>query len=439
MFRQKILQVLRWLWEEIDTIIALLLGAICSILGFIGIAHSFILASVTLGILTILAFALIRDRLQREHIQHNINQLMTKFDGPGFDATFNRYVDDTPILVDAEREAWFVEETGSYQLETKKASIKSLLRKGGEVRFVVINPKEEILRRLALRNADFSHQAITERSKLSQHYINSLVSDLGADAERLQFRFTPYIIDIACVFVDPSSLINKKRKASILYLGFRVPFEERLGIFVQGDTSPKLFSNYYQQVRSIFEYASKVVLITGPSQSGKTSMLMKLTRDNSIESGIYLFSVFSRAVWRGNKHIGYEVITSTEPLPRRFATRQSNGSFEVNTDVWTSVANELEQAYLKGKIIVVDEIGPLQLQNADFLRILEKIISDPSATMFATVALDVDANDFLRKIKLHYRSTVLRLSPNTKERDEIEKILMQEMKTSLHLAHFESP
>src|SRR5450631_1441582 len=156
MFLKRIFLAFRWFWDRIDTLAALLLGIICSILGLIGIAQSFIITSATLGVLTILAFSLLRDRSQREFMQNSLNQLTTKFDGPSLDAIFSKSAEDIPILVDAEREAWFLQETGTYAMETKKALIKSLLHKGGVVRFVVINPREEAVHRLALRNCDFS-------------------------------------------------------------------------------------------------------------------------------------------------------------------------------------------------------------------------------------------------------------------------------------------
>src|SRR5258708_7663610 len=104
MLRQKILHALKLFFEQIDTIIALLLGAICSFLGLIGIAPAFILASATLGVLTIMAFALIRDRSQREYLQNSLNQLMATHNGPELDAIYNKSADDAPIIADAEQE-----------------------------------------------------------------------------------------------------------------------------------------------------------------------------------------------------------------------------------------------------------------------------------------------------------------------------------------------
>jgi nucleoside-triphosphatase THEP1 len=42
----------------------------------------------------------------------------------------------------------------------------------------------------------------------------------------------------------------------------------------------------------------------------------------------------------------------------------------------------------KSKILLIDEIGPLQLQSAAFIEAVEMIRDDPTTTLFATIALD---------------------------------------------------
>ena len=45
MFRQRIFQGLKWLGEQIDTIVALFLAAVCSILGLFGVSQSLLLTA----------------------------------------------------------------------------------------------------------------------------------------------------------------------------------------------------------------------------------------------------------------------------------------------------------------------------------------------------------------------------------------------------------
>src|SRR5260370_4554743 len=436
MIHHMITRLLKWTWNQLDTVFALLLGAVCSILAIAGAVKSSILASATLGTLTVLAFALLRDRLEREKLQSQLNQITSRFDDPSPDLFFRQEVDETSMLLDAEREIWIIQETGTYIIETQKALIVSLLRKGGTVRIVVTSPKEEITWQLAFRNYDFTYDAIINRFNLFRYHIDSITRDIVAEADRLQGRFIPYFIDTSSVLVDPSSPIEKKRRAIIRYPGFRVPFKERLGINLQGDISPKLFTHYFREAQIFFEHASKIVLITGAPHSGKTTTMIKLVEGINTEDSTYLFFVFSKAVWKGGRDRGFEVITSTNSVPRRFATRQSGDNYGVDIEVWAHVTSEVENAYTERKIIILDEIGSLQLKDPGFLVIIERILNDPNSFMFATVGPDDGSIKLLGKIKSHYRSTVLQLTPNKNERAETERILEQELKTALRTVKF---
>ena len=434
MFRDIGPRVLKWLWEQLDPMFALLLGAICSILGIIGVIQPSIVASATLLTLTVLAFALMRDRSEREKLQSKLSQFAGRFEDANPDFFFKHTTDETSLLQDAEREAWLIQETGNFILETKKAQIASLLRRGGTVRFVVTTPIEETARLVAFRNADMTSEAIITRSNSFLHHIESILREIGEDATRLQVRFTPYPIDTTSILVDPSNSEQRKRRAVIRNAGFRVPYDKKLDFSIRGDMSPKVFSHYFQEAQYLFENASKIILLTGEPRVGKTKTIKKLIDNIADEEHSYLFFVISYAIWKGDERTGFEVVTSASSERRSFATRRSEGDYEIDTEVWTSVATELEQAHKSGKIIILDEIGPFQLMNPRFLSIVEKIVNDPTTIMFATVASDDRNIPPLRKIKYHYRSTLLRLTSIENERIESEKNLEQEMKTALNLA-----
>jgi nucleoside-triphosphatase len=102
--------------------------------------------------------------------------------------------------------------------------------------------------------------------------------------------------------------------------------------------------------------------------------------------------------------------------------------------VWSSITSQLEGAYRSKKIILLDEIGPLQLQTPKFVSLIDQIVDDPAATMFATVALD-NSHFLIKKVKRHYRSTLLELNPN-KDSTDISGKIKQELKASLRLVNY---
>lgn len=434
MFQNIFSRLVKRLWEQLDTLLALILAAGCSILGLVGVASPSILASATLGTLTVLAIALMRDRSDREKAQQRLDGLISQLDEPIADLLFKHKNDETPLLQEAEREVWMVQETGSLIFERNTVQVASLLRRGGTVRIVVAVPTKSIIHQLSFRNHQLTPDAIKTRSNAFSHEAESLLRSAGTDVERLQVRFIPYPSEVTSVLADPRSEVLKKRRAVVRYAGFLLPYEEKLDFSIQAETSPQTFSHYFLETQQLFAHASKIVLLTGEPLSGKTTMINQLIEGISPEEHVFLFTIISRAIWNGSERTGFEVITSRSSGARRFATRQSDGSYDVDAAVWTSVATELEQAYADKKVIIVDEIGPMQLKSQAFIDVIEKILQDPTATMFATIALENKKHPLLRKMKFHYRSTVYLLTQNEMKNARIKESLEQEMKASLYLA-----
>lgn len=434
MLRNLLVRFIKWLWDQADAILALLLAAICSILGLLGVVPASLLSSATLATLTVLALVLMRNRAEREKTEHRLDQLLSQLHRPLPDTFFTHKTEEIPLLQEAEREIWLVQETGSLIGEKAYPQIASLLRRGGAVRVVVTAPTDIILRFLAFRNHPLTSEALKARSGLFNHLIEGILKNIGTVTEQLQVRFLPYPTEVTSVIIDPQSEVEKKRKAIIRYAGFRIAFDEKLDYSIQGDTSPRVFSHYFREAQQFFLHSSKIVLLTGEPGCGKTTLMAQLVENLSPEDQILVFSVISRAVLDKNKRVGFEVVTSENVQPRRFATRRDDGSYDVDGAVWTGIAAELEQASKDGKIIVLDEIGPMQLQNQAFTSVVEKIANDPMSTLFATIASEDSKNFTLRKMKLHYRSTVLLLTSNKRVRNTIEKELEKEIKSSLYVA-----
>ena len=97
MFRKFLLSFLKWIWNQADTMLALVLAATCSVLGLFGAAPLPLLISATLGTLTVLAIALMRDRLDREMTQNRLNQLLLQLDDPLPERLFKYDIDQTPL------------------------------------------------------------------------------------------------------------------------------------------------------------------------------------------------------------------------------------------------------------------------------------------------------------------------------------------------------
>lgn len=429
---KKVSDVFKWIIDQVDPLLGLLLALFFSVAGILGLTNQNVLASATLATLTLLAITLIRERKGRETLEYKINRLLGNIESPPPDLFFKRSTNENSLLKEAESEAWLVQETGSLITEKNQSEIIGLLQRGGKVKAVVTAPTEGTARLMAFRNASLAHDTIIARYTQFRGQVVSILDRIDANAERLEVRFIPYPIGATCVIVDPHHAEKSKRRAVVRYAGFGVPYPEKPDFGVRGDTSPQTFSHFIQESQRMFENASKIVLLTGPPRSGKTTAMEGLVQSH--KNNPHLFYVIVRALTSGADRTGFEVLTSAEPTPKRFATRKSDGTYEVVADVWSSVTSQLEEAYKSKKVMLLDEIGPLQLQTPKFVNLVNQIIDDPSVTMFATVALD-NSHYLIQKVKRHYRSTVLELNSN-KDSNDIQNSLRQELKVSLRLVDY---
>ncbi len=419
-----------WVWDQIDPLAALLIALVCSILGLVNIANMSLLIPAILTTLTIIAFTLIRERSGRELLRKKLDDLIVKFDSPTADTIFSTRTSEIKVIQDADQEILIIQETGTLLIETNKNQLVSLLSRGKRLRMLLASTMDVTTRIIAFRNANLDQEGIMQRARMFQYQIADLVNKARNNTEQLEVRFTPYPIDITCVFADPQHPNDFKRKAIVRLAGFQVSYEDKLDMVLNFHTSPNVFQHYNNHAQKLFEHSSKIVLLTGAPSSGKTTIFRRLV--NSIADNANIFYILSPVVVDNEAHKSFEAITSDNKQPIKFAERLPDGDYRLVPDVWDKLTVHLEKALEAKKIIILDEIGPLQLNDDKFRGFITKIFADHDATMFATLALDDNKHPLLSQVRQHYRSTVLQLYPKQNEK-RIEDLLLQELQASLRV------
>lgn len=433
-WREWFMDKLMWLWNQLDTLLGLVAAAICVSLSLTGKLEDDTRTAAVLGVLTILAFALLRERAGRARLTSQITDLRNAIEAPFPDAFLEYGSDERPLLRNASREAWLVQETGLLVTEQARPEIVSLLKRGGSVHMTVTAFNENIARLLAFRNANLHHAALKQRALLFRNHITNVIDEAGEAAETLQVRYVPYPVGLTCVVVDPSDHIAAKRRARIRDAGFCVSYPNKPDFLLVSATAPRSFDHYYHESKRYFLNASKIVLLTGEARSGKTTLLDRLVE--SIQDRTHLYFVLSKATWANKERTGFEAHTSQSPAPRRFAERQANGTYTFDPAVWASIGREIREATLAGKVVIVDEIGPLQLQEPTFQKLVDDLFDDPAVTLFASAALKSPNNDpYLTSLRRHYRCSVHHLKKGKNEQQVFDK-LCEEAYASLRVAKF---
>lgn len=367
-----------------DSILALLIAAIASGLGFAGQATPEQLSPYVLAVLVLMSVSLIRSADSRAVLIEKTKLLLNHAEHPLTDTVFSHETEERDLIAQAVSELWLVQETGSRIAEVNRPELLSFLRRGGTARLVLTMPTEPVAELMAFRNANLSPRAILDRAQAFTYHLGSLLQEAGADAERLTVRYLPYPVDWTLAVSDPNSPLAQNRRAVARTAGFRVPYADKVDMHLRESVAPQTFAYFHSQAASLYRHATKCVLLTGAPRSGKTTMLKRLVDSVSNEDPV--FYVLSEARWDHNQRTGFQVCRTGAPDPVEFAKRRNDGGYELVSDVWRGIAEELNAAAARGQLIILDEVGPLQLRQTEFADAVSQLVEDPTVSLVATLA-----------------------------------------------------
>jgi nucleoside-triphosphatase THEP1 len=286
------------------------------------------------------------------------------------------------------------------------------------VRIVITLPEDETVRSMAFRNATMDIKSMIGRSELLVTKLNGILNTLDTNRDGVEVRYLPYPIGITAVIADPEHRVKKKRKAIVRYADFLAPYEEKLDFQLDGNESEKAFHYYHQQFLNMSHYSYKCMLLTGAPKAGKSTFFSQLVEKHSKEEQV--FSVISKEITENGKRVGFEVKTSTMSDPKQFARLKQQvvmpgeDKYEFYEQIWTEIAQELLAN--QDKILVLDEIGLMQLRCEAFRNAIQQLINMKTTTVFATIALQSDPDGIIASLKNHYRTGVYELTPSSQEK-----------------------
>lgn len=153
------------------------------------------------------------------------------------------------------------------------------------------------------------------------------------------------------------------------------------------------------------------LLITGPPRCGKTTLIKKLRFNSALSQKLAGF--ITEEMREKGERIGFKIITLPEGKEGVLAQKDSPSLFHVGRygvnleDLEKIGCASLHTALSPGKIVVVDEIGKMELFSEKFKKILIKALDSPQRVL-ATIM--EQRNEFADKIKRRRDVKCLRLS-----------------------------
>jgi nucleoside-triphosphatase len=166
------------------------------------------------------------------------------------------------------------------------------------------------------------------------------------------------------------------------------------------------------------------ILLTGHPGVGKTTIILKLIEKLKIPAGGF----YTEEIRENNLRMGFAVATLSGfkgvLAHRNFKSRYKVGHYGVGVYTLNRIGvKEIQMCLMEKKLIVIDEIGKMELLSPQFQAVVEKAL-DGDNPVLGTVTLA--RHPFVQKIT--ERSDV-KITEVTKEnRDQVFKALLKDMK-----------
>ena len=145
------------------------------------------------------------------------------------------------------------------------------------------------------------------------------------------------------------------------------------------------------------------ILITGRPGIGKTTIVRKVI-DMCKKEGIKVGGMISYEVREGGRRVGFKILDVMNNIEGVLAWiglkgRYRVGKYTVKIDDLNNIGvKAIREALEKADVVVIDEIGPMELYSDEFKKVVEEAFSS-NKPVIATIHIKADRDPFARRIK----------------------------------------
>ena len=176
----------------------------------------------------------------------------------------------------------------------------------------------------------------------------------------------------------------------------------------------------------------RIILLTGPPGIGKTSMLHRVVKELR-ERGQSVGGMICYEVREGGLRVGFEILDiSTEQRGWLAHMNQPTGpivgKYRINlTDLNLIGASSIVEAIQHSDLIVVDEIGPMELLSATFKEAVRQAV-ESSKPLLGTIHYKL-TDSLINFIKLRQDKEIIGITP--KNRAMLYNAVVDKIKNSI--------
>lgn len=164
-------------------------------------------------------------------------------------------------------------------------------------------------------------------------------------------------------------------------------------------------------------------LLTGLPKVGKTTLLKKVIEKLKKQAGGF----YTEEIKEDNLRVGFMIVTLSGRKGilshKNFKSKFRVGKYSVGINTLDKIGvKEIEEALAQKKIIVIDEIGKMELFSKRFQDIVWRALDSESPVLGTIMAVKHPFGDKVKK-----RSDVKILEVTRKNRDELVDLLLKEL------------
>lgn len=139
------------------------------------------------------------------------------------------------------------------------------------------------------------------------------------------------------------------------------------------------------------------VLVTGQPNSGKTFLVKKIT-EALLKHSVSISGFYTDEVLHAGKRIGFDVVTipggrrgvlARKSKQGKYAKFPRVGAYSVDVDSFENLALPALEPADPSTILVVDEIGRMELKSTRFKDTIDRILNDPQRRVFGAITAPI--------------------------------------------------
>lgn len=244
--------------KNFELFVLILVATIVTILGMLERVNPQLVNEVTLALLGLIAFSLIRHRTNEENLQKTLDHLLAEQESPSLNQVllpYQKWMEEIEAGLESSKEVWILSRTCYRLWVDYYDEFKDLrLQRKGKLRFMMVDPENGAVKMIVKSGEGFD---ISSNVELRQRDLRELLDvlksiQLEENNSKLQVATIDYLPAWTLIILDPKSLYGQ---AFVELATFRANGRNRPTFLVSAERDPELFDIFIREYETMWNAA----------------------------------------------------------------------------------------------------------------------------------------------------------------------------------------